>query len=44
MTEKKDEQIKEQMKRELWFTFFTENLYKNNFITEEQKREIMKHI
>ena len=40
MTEEK----KEQIKRELWFTFFTEHLYKNNLISEEQKREIEKYI
>lgn len=35
---------KEQIKRELWFTFFTEHLYKHNLISEEQKREIEKQI
>ena len=38
------EKVKEQIKKELWFTFFTEHLYKNNFITEEQKREIEKRM
>lgn len=34
---------REQIKKELWFTFFTENLYKNDFITLEEKREIEKN-
>lgn len=37
------EETREQIKKELWFSFFTENLFKNNLITEEQKREIEKH-
>lgn len=37
------EETREQIKKELWFSFFTENLFKNNLITEEQKREIEKY-
>ncbi len=44
MTGKTKEQVNEEIKRELWFTFFTEHLYKNNLITEEQKRDIIKKI
>lgn len=36
--------IDEQIKRELWFTFFTEYLHKHNIISAEQKREIEKQI
>ena len=38
------EKTKEQIKKELWFTFFTEYLYKNNLITTEQKLEIEKRM
>lgn len=37
-------ETQEQIRRELWFTFFTEYLFKNNLITEEQKRELTKNI
>lgn len=38
-----DEQ-KEQMKRELWFGFFTQYLYEHGAITEEKKIELEKKI
>lgn len=41
---KSTEQNIEQMRRELWFTFFTEYLFKQQFITEEQKNNIIKQI
>lgn len=33
----------EQIKRELWFTLFTENLFKNKLISIEEKRTIEKN-
>lgn len=44
MTNKNNEQIRENAKRELWFTFFTEYLFKKQLLTEEQKRDIIKQI
>lgn len=36
-------ELEEKIKTEVWYTFFTEYLYKNEIITEEQK-EIMERL
>ncbi len=36
--------IQENMKRELWFNYFNDYLYKNNAITSEEKNIISRRI
>lgn len=36
--------VSEAMKKELWFWYFTQTLYKNGTITEEQKIELEKKL